>query len=96
MKYEFLLMFCKFRRGMMMLLEVFEKLEFKVQQVIDIIILLQMEIEELKEKNNILVQEVQSVQYGCEELECENSQLKEQQQGWQECLQVLLGCMEEV
>lgn len=41
-----------------MLLEVFEKLEVKVQQVIDIIILLQMEIEELKEKNNLLLQEV--------------------------------------
>lgn len=41
-----------------MLLEVFEKLEVKVQQVIDIIILLQMEIEELKEKNNLLSQEV--------------------------------------
>lgn len=41
-----------------MLLEVFEKLEVKVQQAIDIIILLQMEIEELKEKNNLLSQEV--------------------------------------
>ena len=31
-----------------------------------------------------------------EELERENSQLKEQQQGWQERLQALLGRMEEV
>ncbi|MCL7708513.1 cell division protein ZapB [Enterobacter kobei] len=58
--------------------------------------LLQMEIEELKEKNNTLVQEVQSAQHGREELERENSQLKEQQQGWQERLQALLGRMEEV
>lgn len=79
-----------------MFLEVFEKLEVKVQQVIDIIILLQMEIEELKEKNNSLMQEVQFVQYQCEEFECENNFLKEQQSGWQECLQVLFGCMEEV
>ncbi len=43
-----------------MSLEVFEKLESKVQQAIDTITLLQMEIEELKEKNNTLVQEVQS------------------------------------
>ena len=34
-----------------MSLEVFEKLESKVQQAIDTITLLQMEIEELKEKN---------------------------------------------
>ena len=79
-----------------MSLEVFEKLESKVQQAIDTITLLQMEIEELKEKNNTLVQEVQSAQHGREELERENSQLKEQQQGWQERLQALMGRMEEV
>ena len=79
-----------------MSLEVFEKLESKVQQAIDTITLLHMEIEELKEKNNTLVQEVQSAQHGREELERENSQLKEQQQGWQERLQALLGRMEEV
>lgn len=50
-----------------MSLEVFEKLESKVQQAIDTITLLQMEIEELKEKNNTLVQEVQSAQHGREE-----------------------------
>ena len=41
-----------------MSLEVFEKLESKVQQAIDTITLLQMEIEELKEKNSSLAQEV--------------------------------------
>ena len=45
-----------------MSLEVFEKLESKVQQAIDTITLLQMEIEELKEKNNSLAQEVQNAQ----------------------------------
>ena len=60
-----------------MSLEVFEKLESKVQQAIDTITLLQMEIEELKEKNNTLVQEVQSAQHGREELERENSQKKD-------------------
>ena len=39
--------------------EVFEKLESKVQQALDTITLLQMEIEELKEKNDALNQEVQ-------------------------------------
>ncbi|KFC00994.1 putative cytoplasmic protein [Trabulsiella guamensis ATCC 49490] len=81
---------------MTMSLEVFEKLEAKVQQAIDTITLLQMEIEELKEKNNSLAQEVQSAQHGREELERENSQLREQQNGWQERLQALLGRMEEV
>ncbi|MCS2151547.1 septal ring assembly protein ZapB [Scandinavium goeteborgense] len=81
---------------MTMSLEVFEKLESKVQQAIDTITLLQMEIEELKEKNNALSQEVHNAQNGREDLERENSQLKEQQHGWQERLQALLGRMEEV
>ena len=79
-----------------MSLEVFEKLEAKVQQAIDTITLLQMEIEELKEKNNSLEQEVQNAQHGREELERENNQLREQQNGWQDRLQALLGRMEEV
>lgn len=79
-----------------MSLEVFEKLEAKVQQAIDTITLLQMEIEELKEKNNSLSQEVQNAQHQREELERENNHLKEQQNGWQERLLALLGRMEEV
>ena len=79
-----------------MSLEVFEKLEAKVQQAIDTIMLLQMEIEELKEKNNTLEQDVQAAQHNREELERENGQLKEQQNGWQDRLQALLGRMEEV
>ena len=71
-----------------MSLEVFEKLEAKVQQA--------MEIEELKEKNNSLSQEVQSAQQQREELERENNSLKEQQSGWQDRLHALLGRMEEV
>ena len=51
-----------------MSLEVFEKLEAKVQQAIDTITLLQMEIEELKEKNNSLSQEVQNAQHQLDEL----------------------------
>ncbi|EIW6481061.1 septal ring assembly protein ZapB [Escherichia coli] len=81
---------------MTMSLEVFEKLEAKVQQAIDTITLLQMEIEELKEKNNSLSQEVQNAQHQREDLERENNHLKEQQNGWQERLQALLGRMEEV
>ena len=66
------------------------------RQAIDTITLLQMEIEELKEKNNSLSQEVQNAQHSREELERENNQLREQQNGWQERLQALLGRMEEV
>jgi len=76
--------------------EVFEKLEAKVQQAVDTITLLQMEIEELKEKNNSLAQEIQHAQGSREELERENNQLKEQQHVWQERLQALLGRIEEV
>ena len=79
-----------------MSLEVFEKLEAKVQQAIDTITLLQMEIEELKEKNSTLEQDVQPAQNNREELERENNQLKEQQNGWQDRLQAMLGRMEEV
>lgn len=79
-----------------MSLEVFEKLEAKVQQAIDTITLLQMEIEELKEKNNSLSQEMQSAQHSREQLERENHELREQQSGWQDRLHALLGRMEEV
>ncbi|HBY5294246.1 cell division protein ZapB, partial [Escherichia coli] len=41
-------------------------------------------------------QEVQNAQHQREELERENNHLKEQQNGWQERLQALLGRMEEV
>ena len=76
--------------------EVFEKLEAKVQQAIDTITLLQMEIEELKEKNNNLSQEVQQASGNHESLVRENAQLKEEQHVWQDRLRALLGKMEEV
>ncbi|MFS2225239.1 cell division protein ZapB [Pantoea sp. B65] len=76
--------------------EVFEKLEAKVQQAIDTITLLQMEIEELKEQNNTLKQEVSQASGNTESLVRENQQLKEEQHIWQERLRALLGKMEEV
>ncbi|WP_409309326.1 septal ring assembly protein ZapB [Pectobacterium sp. B1J-3] len=76
--------------------EVFEKLEAKVQQAIDTITLLQMEIEELKEQNNTLSQDVQAAAGSQEALVRENAQLKEEQAVWQERLRALLGKMEEV
>ncbi|MCC3704388.1 cell division protein ZapB [Rouxiella badensis] len=76
--------------------EVFEKLETKVQQAIDTITLLQMEIEELKEQNNSLSQQVQQANGNHESLVRENAHLKEEQHVWQERLRSLLGKMEEV
>ena len=76
--------------------EVFEKLEAKVQQAIDTITLLQMEIEELKEQNTNLAQQVQQANGNQESLVRENTQLKEEQVVWQERLRSLLGKMEEV
>ncbi|MGI3475706.1 cell division protein ZapB [Providencia stuartii] len=76
--------------------EVFEKLEAKVQQAIDTITLLQMEIDELKDKNSALVQELGNAKSGTESLVRENEQLKQEQQSWQERLRGLLGKMEEV
>ncbi|MDI3441371.1 cell division protein ZapB [Erwinia sp. V90_4] len=76
--------------------EVFEKLEAKVQQAIDTITLLQMEIEELKEQNGNLNQQVQQASGNTDALVCENQHLKEEQHVWQERLRALLGKMEEV
>ncbi|MBC8948483.1 MULTISPECIES: cell division protein ZapB [Xenorhabdus] len=76
--------------------EVFEKLESKVQQAIDTITLLQMEIEELKEKNAVLSQDVQNMADSRDSLVRENEQLKQEQSAWQERLRTLLGKMEDV
>ncbi|EOS94670.1 cell division protein ZapB [Erwinia tracheiphila] len=76
--------------------EVFEKLEAKVQQAVDTITLLQMEIEELKEQNNNLNQQIQQAAGNSESLVRENLALKEEQHVWQERLRALLGKMEEV
>jgi cell division protein ZapB len=55
-----------------------------------------MEIEELKEKNNALSQDVQNAAGNHEALARENQQLKEEQHVWQDRLRALLGKMEEV
>ncbi|MBL1418549.1 MAG: cell division protein ZapB [Moritella sp.] len=62
--------------------DVLDKLESKVQTAVDTITLLQMELEELKEENNQLL--------------ADNSELKSQQDAWQDRLRSLLGKMDEV
>ncbi|MGL5005978.1 MAG: cell division protein ZapB [Plesiomonas sp.] len=76
--------------------EVFEKLESKVQQAVDTIQLLQMEIEELKDQNHTLAQQVQQGASSHDALLRENEQLRSEHHGWQERLRVLLGKMDEV
>ncbi|WP_457913928.1 cell division protein ZapB [Candidatus Gillettellia adelgis] len=76
--------------------EIFEKLEAKVQQAIDMITLLHMEIEELKEKNFALTQEVHIASANHESLLRDNKKLQEEQLIWQDRLRALLGKIEKV
>ena len=55
-----------------------------------------MEIEELKEQNNTLKNEVSQASGNQDALARENQHLKEEQHVWQERLRALLGKMEEV
>lgn len=62
--------------------DVLEQLEAKIQSAVDAISLLQMEIDELKEKNNQLGEE--------------NQQLKQEHESWQDRLRVLLSKIDQV
>jgi len=68
--------------GELMNFDVLDKLENKVQTAVDTISLLQMELEELKEENA--------------QLQSSNTELKSEQEAWQERLRSLLGKMDEV
>ncbi len=59
-----------------MSLEVLEQLEAKVQMAVDTISLLQMELEELKEKNGSLEQDAVAEKESREQLAQENAKLK--------------------
>ncbi|WP_116644841.1 cell division protein ZapB [Salinivibrio sp. HTSP] len=79
-----------------MSLEVLEQLEAKVQMAVDTISLLQMEIEELKEKNGSLEQDAVAEKERREQLERENAKLRDEQQAWQDRIRSLLGKIENV
>ncbi|MCI7352968.1 MAG: cell division protein ZapB [[Actinobacillus] rossii] len=72
-----------------MSLEILDQLEGKIRQAVETIQLLQLEVEELKEKNN-------QVQYANEALRNENEQLKVEHNNWQERLRSLLGQIDNV
>ena len=72
-----------------MSLEILDQLEGKIRQAVETIQLLQLEVEELKEKNN-------QVQYANEALRNENEQFKVEHNNWQERLRSLLGQIDNV
>ena len=79
-----------------MSLEILEQLEAKVQTAVDTITLLQMEMEELKDKNQQLASEAEELRAGRVELEEKNRQMEEEHNAWQERIRTLLGKMEDV
>ena len=76
--------------------EVFEKLEAKVQQAIDTITLLQMEIEELKDKKQLSVAGSSGCLRQPRSAGARKPTAEEEQHVWQDRLRALLGKMEEV
>ncbi len=79
-----------------MSLEVLEQLEAKVQTAVDTIALLQMEVEELKERNETLASEANGLKDNSAELEQQNQQMREEHTAWQERIRNLLGKMDDV
>lgn len=76
--------------------EVLEQLEAKIQTAVDTIALLQMEVDELKEKNEQLASEAGQLREGRAELEQQTQAMREEQQAWQERIRSLLGKMDDV
>ena len=76
--------------------ETLDQLESKVQMVIDNISLMQLEIEELKEKNNSLQNELYRAQETQAILEEENNKLRAEHEVWQQRIRSLLGKIEDV
>lgn len=74
-----------------MIFETFSKLEEKIQQAIDTILLLQMEVKELKEKNDDQKQEIDLILSNSVKLEEENKKLKEERDIWKDMLNGLLS-----
>lgn len=76
--------------------EFFEKLEDKIKEVIETIEILQMEVNELKDKNNKLQQEIVIAKEEHGKLIKENENLKQIHLAWQERVRGLLGRMKDV
>ncbi|XBC38174.1 MAG: cell division protein ZapB [Buchnera aphidicola (Floraphis choui)] len=74
-----------------MIFETFSKLEEKIQQAIDTILLLQIEIKELKEKNDNQKQEIDTILSNKLQVEEDNKKLKEERDIWKDMLNGLLN-----
>ncbi|XBC45120.1 MAG: cell division protein ZapB [Buchnera aphidicola (Schlechtendalia chinensis)] len=79
-----------------MIFEVFSKLEEKIQQTIDTVLLLQMELKELKEKNDSNEKEMNLILSERVKIEEENKKLKEERDIWKDMLHGLLKKMNEI
>ncbi|ANF17272.1 septal ring assembly protein ZapB [Buchnera aphidicola (Schlechtendalia chinensis)] len=79
-----------------MIFEVFSKLEEKIQQTIDTVLLLQMELKELKEKNDSNEKEMNLILSEKVKIEEENKKLKEERDIWKDMLHGLLKKMNEI
>jgi cell division protein ZapB len=79
-----------------MSLEVLEKLEEKIQTAVDTITLLQMELDEVKQKNQRLEQAAENVSETTRALEEQNQQLVAEHNAWQDKIRHLLGKMDEI
>ncbi|XBC37657.1 MAG: cell division protein ZapB [Buchnera aphidicola (Meitanaphis elongallis)] len=73
-----------------MIFETFSKLEEKIQQAIDTILLLQIELKELKEKYDDQKKEIDLILSSKIQIEEENKKLKEEKDIWKDMLNGLL------
>ncbi len=79
-----------------MSLEVLEQLEAKIQTAVDTIVLLQMELDEVKQKNQSLEQRANGLTEERAELEQQNQKMREEHEAFQQRIRVLLGKMDDV
>ncbi|EPE37856.1 cell division protein [Candidatus Photodesmus katoptron] len=76
--------------------EVLEQLEKKIQTAVDTIILLQMEIEELKEEKEQLTKEKNELKDNRETLELKTQQIQQEHTAWQDRVRSLLKKMDDL
>ncbi|XBC40745.1 MAG: cell division protein ZapB [Buchnera aphidicola (Nurudea yanoniella)] len=79
-----------------MIFEVFSKLEEKIQQAVDTILLLQIELKELKKKNDDRKQEINSILLNVTQIKEENKKLQEEKNAWKDMLNGLLNKMNSI
>lgn len=77
-------------------MEILDQLESRIAQLLDTLSLMQMEIEELTEKNQTLQNQSAQESAKTQSLEEEVNTLRAEQQKWQNRLRALLGKIDEV